>query len=226
MNNLSTKDLFSQIQDKLIIGLQENEILCPECRGLRFVLVEKNASAYIESCRACHTGKLYVCKYCEKGNKTDHCSCKEASEERNNIYRRKQAEKDYEAYKKAEKIHYKDYNGKFLLPYSDYLKDIEDVSEWVTDMLLDGEDIPEYLWSVEGVRHFSINIKDIISDKCEDGYEDMYSNLDTESPLLLQAQELIDQWQDEQGERLYIFNESYVMAVVIKGLVDEVRRSK
>ena len=50
----------------------------------------------------------------------------------------------------------------------------------------------------------------------------MYSFLDTESPLLSQAQKLIDQWQEEQGENLCVFNETYKKAVMIKDLVTEI----
>ena len=37
--------------------------------------------AYIESCRRCYTGKLNVCEFCGKLNKTS-CDCKEASEKK------------------------------------------------------------------------------------------------------------------------------------------------
>jgi uncharacterized membrane-anchored protein YhcB (DUF1043 family) len=222
MSELSTRDLFSQLQDRVIMKLQENEVVCPECKGLRFVLVEKSEEAYISSCGACHTGKLYVCKHCGKGNKTDYCNCSEANEERNNNFRQKQAHKEYEAFQKAEKVHYKDYSGHFILPDSEYLKDIEDVSDWIQERLSDGDDVPEYLWAVEGERHFSIDLKEVICEKCEDGYEEMYQHLDTKSNLLTEAQELINKWQEKQGERLYIFSETYKKAVIIKDLIKEI----
>lgn len=223
MSKLPTRDLFTQLQDKLIIKLQENEVVCPECKGLRFVLVEKNEEAYIKSCGACHTGKLYVCKHCGKGNKTDYCNCNEANKERNNNSREKQSQKEYEAFQKAEKVHYKDYDGPFILPDSEYLKEIEDVYDWIQERLSDGDEVPEYLWAVEGERHFSVDLKEVISDKCEDGYEEMYQCLDTESNLLAQAQKLVNKWQDEQGKSLYIFSETYKKAVIIKDLVKEIR---
>lgn len=62
MEKVTTRELYSQLQDRLIIELGENEILCPECKGLRFIFIERNEKGYIQSCN-CHTGKLYVCKH-------------------------------------------------------------------------------------------------------------------------------------------------------------------
>jgi hypothetical protein len=222
MDNITTRELYAQLQKKIIMDLDDNEILCTECKGLRFVLIERNGKGYIESCRRCYTGKLTVCKHCGKGNKS-WCDCKDAQDESND-FRIKQAQKDLEAYQKAEKIHYKDYDGKFILSYSDYIKDIDDVAEWIYDLLTEGEEPPEYLWALESHQHFSIDLKDVISDKCEDVYDEMYSHLDTGSPLLSEAQELINQWEQEQGESLHVFNETYKKAVIIKDLIEEVRK--
>lgn len=162
-------------------------------------------------------------KHCGKGNKTDYCQCDEAREERDSAYRLKQAQKEFEAYQKAEKVNYQDYDGYFILPISERLQDSDDVRDWIYDELVNSEDVPEYLWAVKGTPHFSIDLYDVISDKCEDGYEDMYSNLGTKSPLLSQAQELIKQWEKEQGESLCIFEETYKKAVIIKDLIIEIR---
>lgn len=225
MENMTTRELFSQLESKLIVKLVENEILCPECKGLRFVLVESNNSAHIESCRHCHTGKQYVCKHCGKGNRTDHCECKEARQERQDKFDKESRKALTAAYVNAEKISYRDYVGYFLLPHSERLQTIDDVRDWIEGKLTDGEDVPEYLWSVEGEQHFSIDLKDVISEKCEDGYEDMYNNLSTGSTLISQAQELIKQWEDEQGDSLCVFTETCKKAVIIKDLVDEIRRN-
>ncbi|MDA8224269.1 MAG: hypothetical protein M0Z35_21745 [Desulfitobacterium hafniense] len=222
MEKVTTRELYSQLQDRLVIKLKESEILCPECKGLRFILVDRDDKGYIESCNHCYAGRQYVCKHCQKGNKTDHCECKEARQEKSNNFSLKQAQKDFEAYQKAEKVNYKEYDGYFILPTSERLQQIEDVGEWIHDKLVNGEEVPEYLWAVEGETHFSIDLKDVISEKCEDGYEDMYSNLSTGSPLITQAQELISQWEKEQGESLYLFSETHKKAVIIKDLIAEV----
>jgi hypothetical protein len=224
MEKLSTKELFAQLQDRLIIDLKESEILCPKCKGLRFILVEKNNSVYIESCGHCYTGKLYVCKHCGEGTMSDHCNCQKATEERDMEFRTKQAQKEAEAFKNAEKIHYKDYKGYYILDDEEHVREDDDLEEWIYEKLENGDDIPEYLWAVEGIPHVSIDLLDVISDKCEDGYEDMYSCLDTNSHLLTEAQELIEKWENEQGDNLCTFYETYKKAVIIKDLVDEIRK--
>ena len=222
MERVTTRELYTQLQERLVIELKENEILCPECKGLRFLLVERGEKGYIESCKHCHTGKQYVCNYCGKGNKTDHCECKEARQERRDKFDLEESRKAEAAYQKAEKINYKDYDGYFLLPHSERLQEIDDVRGWIYGKLANGKDIPEYLWAVEGETHFSIDLQDVISEKCEDGYEDMYNNLSTGSPLITQAQELISQWEKEQGDSLCVFTETYKKAVIIKDLIAEI----
>lgn len=224
MSTITTRQLFSQIQEKLIIDLKDDEMLCPDCKGLRFKYIENNGMGYIKSCRRCYTGVLNKCKYCGKGN-TSWCNCREAYNERDNEYRTNQAKKEFEAYQKAEKIHYKDYGGKFWIEsYSSYIIDIDDVAEWIHEKLSDNEEVPEYLWALKAERHFSIDLQDVISNKCEDGYEEMYSHLNTDSPLLAEAQKLIDQWEKEQGDSLCVYYEDYKKAVIIKDLIEEVRK--
>jgi len=224
MEKVTTRELYTQLQERIIVDLKEDEILCPDCKGLLFVFVENGEKGYINSCRRCYNGKLYLCKHCGKGNKTGQCDCKEAHEERSNAFSLKQSQKDFEAYQKAEKIDYKEYKGYYIVSDDEHLKEQDDLGEWIYEQLVDEHDVPEYLWAVEGTSHLSIDLKDVISDKCEDGYEDMYSHLDTGSPLLLQAQELIDQWEKEQGDSLCVFNETHKKAVIIKDLVEEIRK--
>jgi hypothetical protein len=184
--------------------------------------VQNGDKGHIDTCRNCHTGKLYVCKYCGKATDTDHCDCKEASEERTNNWRLEQTQKDTEHYQKAEKINYKDYDGYYLTDGDERLKDQDDLEVWIEENLSDGEDVPEYLWAVEENYRVSIDLQEVLSEKCEDGYEDMFSCLDTESSKLSQAQELINQWEKEQGDSLCIYSETYDKAVIIKDLVDKI----
>lgn len=222
MDKLTTQELFTQLQDRLVLDLKENEIACPKCKGLRMFYVQNGDKGYIETCRNCHTGKLYVCKYCSKATNTDYCDCKEASEERSNKWRSEQAQKDLENFQKAEKINYKDYTGYYLIDSDERLKTQEDLEEWIYGKLVDGEDVTEYLWAVEEDFRMSIDLHEIISDKCEYGYEDMYDFLNTNSPLLSQAQDLISKWEDEQGDNLCTYSTTCSKAVIIKDLVDEI----
>ena len=223
MSELSTRDLFTQLQSKLIIDIKENEIVCPNCKGLRFVLIEKSDKGYIESCQRCYAGKVNICKHCGNDSKLS-CQCGQSRRERDTIYCSAQAQKELDAYNQAEKISFNDYNGKFLLESDDYAKDKDDIEEWIYEELKDGKEVPGYLWATESEKVFSIDLNEIISEKCEDGYEDMYDRLNTDSVLLAQAQQLISQWEKEQGESLKVYNLTYKKAVILKALVDEIKK--
>jgi hypothetical protein len=132
MSELSTRDLFTQLQSKLIIDIKENEIVCPNCKGLRFVLIEKSDKGYIESCQRCYAGKVNICKHCGNDSKLS-CQCGQSRRERDTIYCSAQAQKELDAYNQAEKISFNDYNGKFLLESDDYAKDKDDIEEWINE---------------------------------------------------------------------------------------------
>lgn len=219
MEKLSAKDLILKLQNKLILKLNENEIACPDCKGLRFILIEKQNKGYIENCQSCYFGKVHRCKYCGSENKL-YCNCKQSIEEKNSIYNNKQNEIELELYEKAEKINFKDYNGKFII--SEYIKEKEDIEDWIKEKLKNDENIPDYLWATEPEKVFSIDLKETISENCEDGYNDMYKHLNINSPLLTQAQELINKWQEEQGESLNIYNIDYKKAIIISDLIEEI----
>lgn len=149
MDKLTTQELYAQLQDRIVVDLKEDEIACPECKGLRFVYVQKDDTGYIETCRHCYTGKLFVCKHCGKTNKTDYCNCREAKEESDIKFHSKQAKENFKNYQRAEKINYKDYTGYYLINGDEHLKTQDDLEEWIYEQLSDGEDVPEYLWAVE-----------------------------------------------------------------------------
>jgi hypothetical protein len=214
--------LFTQLQSKLVIHLEENEIICPECKGLRFVLIEVETQSHIESCRRCYTGKLTMCKYCHNAYQS-FCMCQNSQKARSINCQSEYNKKNYQKFLKAEKINFKDYDGKFLLDGEEYVKDKEDLEEWIYDKLTNYEDVPDYLWATTSEPVFNINLKEIVSDKCEDGYEDMYERLDMDSPLLSQAQELISQWEKEQGEYLYMYEKDYSRAVMLIDIINEIQ---
>jgi hypothetical protein len=222
MNKLTTQELFTQLQDRLVLDLKKNEIACPKCKGLRMFYVQNGVKGHIDTCRNCHTGRLYVCKHCGKANNTDCCDCKEAYKERSKKWELEQKQKDDKNFQKAEKINYKDYDGYYFTNGDERLKGLENLKIWIEEKLTDGENVPDYLWAVEENYRVSIDLQEVISEKCEEGYEDMFSCLDTESPLLSQAQELINQWEKEQGDSLCIYSETYDKAIIIKDLVDKI----
>ncbi len=219
MSVFSTKELMEMLQNKLILNLKDDEMACSACKGLRFVLVEKEKASYIESCKKCYTGKLYVCPYCIQGTTSGHCYCEESSKEREE----KTEKKETERYEKAKKINHQDYEGYLALYSDERLNDIDDLADWINDRLDEGEEIPDYLWAYEPQRLITLDLIDIIYRQTEDGHEGMYDNLDIKSRLLEQAQKLIDKWQEKEGESLYTFYESSKKVVIIKDLVEDIK---
>lgn len=224
----TTPELMKELQNRIIIPLEENEIQCPTCKGLRFVYKQKNdKEGYIESCKDCYNGKLYVCKYCGKTNKTDYCDCNEAEEERKEKFNTEVYGKEQKLFEKANKVKFKDYNGRFILDGDAYVKDSDDVYDWLYDKIvydkLTDEELPKFLWGTQSQPAFSLDIRDIISDKTEDGYEDMYSNLDTDDENLDKAQEYLDKWYEKQGDRINVYYEDHKVAVLLDDVIKELR---
>lgn len=228
LNERTTQELFTELTSKLIIKLEDNEILCPTCKGLRFTYRQQGENGYISNCTDCYNGKVYKCKYCGKTNKTDRCECKEAYKERNDIFNAKEQAKEKELFEKAKKVKFADYEGKFLLSGSDFVECSDSVYEWLYDKVIDEgityEDLPKYLWSTKAESVFSLDIDDIIQNECESGYEDMYSCLDTNDENLTKAQEYLNKWCENQGDSLNIYYEDYSIAVLLDDLIEELKR--
>lgn len=224
----STQELMNELTNKLIIPLHDNEILCPTCKGLRFVLEQRGKQAYIESCSNCYNGKVYVCKYCGKHNQTNYCNCDKATEERHKEFDKKQQEKEHKLFKKAKKIKFNDYNGYFFIPnYEGHVYDGDEVYDWLYNKIkydkLSNEELPSYLWSTLPEPVFEVNLEDIIYDKCEDGYEDMNSFLNTDDKDFKLAQQHLDKWYKKQGDAVNTYYENYNVAILLDDAITEIR---
>lgn len=215
------KSLINMITDKLVLDLSENTVACPDCKGFRMILKQTDDRTFFVSCPSCYSGKIYVCKHCGETNKTDFCQCDDACKERYKNHEEAVSAKEKERFDKAEKINYEDFDGYVF--YGDRVMDDEELREAIAEAIIECEELPKYLWVAEGQPHFSLDIRDIILDKCEDGYEDMCQRLGIESPLLSQAQELLDKWEKENEGSIAIYNESRSKAVMIDKLVDTIR---
>jgi len=218
----TTKELIEKLQNKLILNLKEDEIACPECKGLSFVLTQREKSAYIEKCRTCHTGKLYVCSFCGKTSNSGYCDCESVQKQREAKYKKK----EIDAYEKAEKISWKDYKGYLSFDSDETLSSSEDLAGWIGDMLSEGEEAPDFLWAYEPKQIIDIDLIDVIYWQAEDGHETMVDNLNLKSPFLQEAQALITHWQEKEGEFLCTFYEDRSRAVIIKDLVDKIKAER
>ena len=54
--NMNVKELMSELQSKVIIDVEEGQILCPDCKGLRFKYTEDENGGFITNCTRCHNG--------------------------------------------------------------------------------------------------------------------------------------------------------------------------
>lgn len=227
-NIKTTQELMDELKSKIILKLEGNEIPCTTCNGLQFTYTQNGETGFINNCNKCYNGKLFTCRHCGKNNKTDHCDCEKSEQERRCSYNNIEFEKEQKLFDKATKIKFNDYKGSFILPNNDFIADSDSVCEWLyekiaCDMCLD-EELPKYLWSTKAIPVFTLDLYDIILDKTEDGYEDMYSNLDMNDDNLIQAQEYLDRWYKNQGDMVNTYEEDYTVAVLLDDLIEEIRK--
>jgi hypothetical protein len=216
------QQLMTDLTDRLKLKLTKDEIPCPTCKGLRFVLVQNGENAFIESCSACYDGKHYICKHCGNSYKTGDCDCTDAKDEKWLKESEEKQKKKQEIFYKAEKIKFDDYNGYFM--WRDLVIDKEDLVEELYASIYDNEEIPNYIYATEK-QHIGININviDKISDVCENGCEDMEDYLNFKNEKLKLAQQLIDEWAEEQGDLAYVYYEDFKKVVLLDDVIEELK---
>lgn len=192
MNKITTEELFAQLQSRVKLDLKENEILCPKCKGLRFYYIVENDIGYIENCRVCHTGKLYICEHCKETNKTNCCNC--------NAVREIRTKKAMDAhYEKAEKLTSEQYDG---WVYAEGYGYQEGYFESVDDLIdhCEGEEIPvpDWVYCCKDVRH-KIDVDSAIEYMLDDAFEDARDYLVDEEELY----DFVDKWNAKQKVKSY-----------------------
>lgn len=182
---------------------------CPICYKLYY---EKKDADFCHQDRTCTTcGKVI-------GKKDYYDTCQEC---RNKV-KKENMEKKFD---KAEKISYIDYDGYFLYGNEERVKDIDELADYIYESILDDNDYipPTYLFGLKKTPVFDLDIYDILEYKTEDGYEDMYSFLDTKSELLSDIQLLMDKWVKLQGDYVYTYYEDYTKAILLEDLIKDIR---
>jgi len=192
---------------------KEHDEWCPKCNGIGLV---RNGN-YIEGCSNCF-GKGII-KACECGNKIEknyytHCKkCRDKHEE----------ERRLENFNKANKIDYKDYDGLFL--WNERVVNKEDLEEYIYDMIYDGEEVPTYIPATYQATVFDeIDLYDVVNNKCEDGYEDMESRFDYNSPKFQEAQKLVNKWLDENSDVLNVWYEDSKNLVILTDVIEKLKK--
>ena len=79
------------------------------------------------------------------------------------------------------------------------------------------------MWSTSPEPVFDIDLEDILHDKCEEGYEDMDSFLNTDDKDFKLAQKHIDIWYKKQGDTVNTYYENYNVAVLLDDVITEIR---
>ena len=213
---MNIKELMSELQSKVIIDVKEGQILCPECNGLRFKYKEDGDRGFISNCTRCHNGKLYLCSDCGNYNQTDYCNCSAS-------LNRRRAESESKKIATATKVDIKDYNG--MLKSFVYEERVIDKDEFYDEYFDNFDaDSPKYVWAMKPylvVRPGDLDIYDYILRVSEDGYEDMYERLDIDSPLLVGANKLIQEWYKENESHMYAYAEDYNIMVDISSWYED-----
>jgi len=224
---LSMEELMSDLTDRLKLTVDSNEKLCPVCHGLRFIYTKNNNGdgGYIRNCRNCNSGKVYVCKHCGVENKSDYCNCEKSTKERDNAHKAKESKIRQERYEKANKVKFKDYKGYFFNDSEDGMIDSDEFEDNLYYKIKDKEDYPTWVFGTTPEKCFSVDIRDIISNECADvGYDDMSSCIDMGSELLTQAQDLINKWEELEGDRLNVYYTDYNTAIELDELIKEIKK--
>lgn len=222
MKQIDFREKFLELfPDNYIKKIPDNATICEECGGIGW---HNKVEGFISLCNKCN-GKGYIeTRICECGKELLYrgdIKCNDCNKKEIKI---KQHEKEMLAYDKANKIKFKDYEGKFWINSWDYVKDKDDLEEWLYDLIYDGEDYPTWIWGTKKVKCLNFDICEEINNACEnsDGYEDMFDYLDTKS--LKPIQEQIDKWIEKQGSSVYSYHEDYKTVVILDDLIKDIKK--
>ncbi|BBF41977.1 hypothetical protein lbkm_0657 [Lachnospiraceae bacterium KM106-2] len=194
----------------LIKDLQEDERICPTCKGLGIVIVNneygikgdksqearKSRFPYRHQsftfCPTCYNGVQSVCKYCGEPipiGWINKCSC--------SGYKNEQAEKERkkwnETLSKAVQVKEEDVeNMLYCVETDDFYMDVDDfLEQWECNHYED-EEKPIRLW-VTSKEEMSITASDVIENACDGLHDDAADNCDYKS-----LQKILDDWCKEQ----------------------------
>lgn len=207
--------------DNYIKKIPDNATICDNCQGIGW---HNKVDGFISLCNKCY-GKGYIeTKFCECGKEILYHGDTKCNDCKQKEFKIKQQEKELIAYEKANKISFEAYSGKFWIDSWDYVKDKDDLEEWLYDLISEGEDCPTWIWGTNKIKCLNIDIADVIYDACEngDGYEEMYDNLNLST--LKPIQEQIDKWLEEQGDSIYTYGEDYGNVVLLDDLIEEIKK--
>jgi hypothetical protein len=218
------------LKNGLAKDLQDNQILCPECRGTGLAITnhiyglkddpDKSkhfpySNQYIVGCQHCYTGVINLCEHChsELPRSKCRCDCDKAEAVR---YSDKLA-KETAAWDKAIKLKSDDEIAKGMgmycsddYPYNDgYFSEIENFIEWWEDNHDPEEEKPLYVWGTTSIS-LSLDADSILGSASDDLHEEAGSNIEGKAEL----QQFLDSWCAKQrGTTTYYSDTKYAIEI-------------
>lgn len=195
----------------------EHDEWCSVCNGIGLI----NQGNCVVGCAACN-GKG-IKKACECGKKIDRPYYDTCDSCRSKKFNEQQEQKDRERFAAAAKTPFEDYTGLFL--WNDRAITSEDLEEELYSLIYVGEEPPAYIWGTTKQKVFNgIDLAEVVTNKCEDGYEDMSSNFDFKDVDFVKAQELINSWLTKHDSATDIYYEDYKTAVLLDKVIEDIKQ--
>lgn len=216
--------------------LNDNEQICPTCRGLGMVLYNnefyhaentaKTPLTYYNNmafscCPHCFNGVVKVCKYCGKQLLKGQKSCDCVQQQAEN--KRQCKEVAQQTISKATEITRSDVGDAWLSDYNgfNYYGSIDDFVEQIQDKYSEEShnytnfdefyetEVPKYLWLCD-TKDISLNAYNIVGDACEELHEDAMDSITGAD--IAKLQNYLDNWCNKQSgtTTLFVAHKNYV----------------
>lgn len=229
---VNIEDAFGElIGKKLIKDLHDNEEICPVCHGTGLRIEDnpyglsddpdKRAGQFpykhqsIQFCPNCYNGVVRFCPDCGKQipRYRTLCDCDAV------VQRRQQEEnrKEKERLEKAEKHEPNALGSLFTMAQSDFYSHNEGYfSCWENFFDSWNEDREEftekplYVWGTEEVE-MSFDASSIVSNACEDMYEDAYDDIGADA--VAEMQRYLNEWKEKYGRTSYLLTTKHAIRI-------------
>lgn len=229
---VNIEDAFGElVGKKLIKDLHDNEEICPVCHGTGLRIEDnpyglsddpdKRAGQFpykhqsIRFCPNCYNGVVRFCPDCGKQIPRCRtlCDCDAV------VQRRQQEEtrKEKERLEKAEKHEPNALGSLFTMAQSDFYSHNEGYFSCWEDFFDNwNEDCEEftgkplYVWGTEEVE-MSFDASSIVSNACEDMYEDAYDDIGADA--VAEMQRYLNEWKEKYGRTSYLLTTKHAIRI-------------
>ena len=210
------EQIISLFPDATTRTKREHDEWCSVCNGLGLI----NQGNCVVVCIACN-GKGFKgsCECGKKIGRSNYDTCDDCREKER---KEKQFKREQELFQAATKISFKDYTGFYL--WNDRAINKDDLEEEIYSLIYDGEEPPAYIWGTKKNKVFgNIDLAEVVTDKCEDGYEDMSTYFDFKDDGFVKAQELVNDWLLRHDSVTDIYYDDYKTVVILDDLIESIK---